>query len=47
MKLVTENHISCIEKVSMVSPIHPSKDGFKAVPETFQEILWTPVRYCV
>jgi hypothetical protein len=44
----TEKHVVFWnEKFRTISLIHPFKDEFKAVPETFQEIPWTPVRYCV
>jgi hypothetical protein len=43
---VTEKHVVFWdEKVRTGSLIDPFKEEFKAVPETFQEILWTPVRY--
>jgi hypothetical protein len=43
----TEKHVFWNEKVRTNSLVNPFKDELKAVPETFQEILWTPVRYCV
>jgi hypothetical protein len=35
------------EEIWTDSLIHPFKDEFKTVPETFEEILWTPIWYYV